>query len=237
MFCRMSVTSWRWLVLAVVLIPAAWFGGAALGAGALELAAGGEDIAATGPRACGRQLPGGVDEGQVFRTASTGVVLALDEDWLDDYQGDAVQAARTLLWEASRLYRGFNIHLLPVRVQRWASPNEMESAEDLLHVVRDSIPLGDADIVVALTGQQLERADGYAEIGGQYALVKRHAGHPERDAMVLAHEIAHLYGAYHGCNLPGRSGVMAEQGFEEPDLVCPCTRQVLELNAARFHQP
>jgi hypothetical protein len=29
---------------------------------------------------------------------------------------------------------------------------------------------------------------------------------------------------------------MAEQGFEEPDLVCPCTRQILETNADRFHQ-
>ncbi len=226
----------RWLVLAVVLIPAAWFGGAALGAGALQLAAGAEDAVVPGPLACGRQLPGALDEEQVVRTRSTRVVLALDEDWQADFQTEATVAARTLLWEASSLYRGFNIHLLPLRIERWISPDEMDSAEELLHLARNSIPLGDADIVVVLTGQQLERGDGYAEIGGRYALVSRHPGHPERDAMVLAHEIAHLFGADHGCNLPGRSGVMAEQGFEDPNFVCPCTRQILETNAARFHQ-
>jgi hypothetical protein len=29
---------------------------------------------------------------------------------------------------------------------------------------------------------------------------------------------------------------MAKRGFQEPDLICPCTRQVLERNADRFHQ-
>ncbi len=170
------------------------------------------------------------------RTTSTRVVLALDEDWQAEFRGEAAGAARMLLWEASKLYRGFYIHLLPLRIKRWISPNEIDSAEDLLHVARNIVPRGDADIVIVLTGQQLGRGDGYAEIGGTYALASRHPGHPERDAMVLAHEVAHLFGAYHGCNLAGRSGVMAEQGFEEPDFVCPCTRQVLETNAARFHQ-
>ncbi len=226
----------RWLVPAVVLVSVAWLGGAALGAGALRLVTGAEDTEVPGPLTCGRQLPGGVDEGQVFRTKSTRVVLALDEDWQADFQAEATVAARTLLWEASSLYRGFNIHLLPLRVERWISPDEIGSAEDLLHLARKSIPRGEADIVVVLTGQQLERGDGYAEIGGRYALVSHHPGRPERDAMVLAHEVAHLFGAYHGCNLPDRSGVMAEQGFEEPDPICPCTRQTLEINAARFHQ-
>ncbi len=226
----------QWLVLAVVLVSVAWLGGAALGAGVLELAVGAEDAEVPGPLACGRELPGSADEGQVSRTRSTRVVLALDEDWQADFQAEATVAARTLLWEASSLYRGFNIHLLPLRIERWVSPDEIGSAEDLLHLARESIPRGDADIVVVLTGQQLEHGDGYAEIGGRYALVSRHPGHPERDAMVLAHEIAHLFGADHGCDLPGYSGVMAEQGFKEPDLVCPCTRQTLEINAARFHQ-
>ncbi len=223
-------------MLALVLVVGAWIGGAVLGAGALQLATGAEDAAARGPRACGRQLPGGVDDGRVSRTTSTRVVLAIDEDWQAAFQGDAGRAARTLLWDASKLYRGFSIHLLPLRIEQWFSPDEMDSAEDLLHVARDSVPRGDADIVIVLTGQQLARADGYAEVGGRYALASRHPGRPERDAMVLAHEIAHLFGAYHGCNLPGRSGLMAEQGFEEPDFVCPCTRQTLEMNAARFHQ-
>lgn len=226
----------QWLVLAVVLVSVAWLGGAALGAGALRLVTGAEDAEVPGSLACGRQLPGGADEGQVSRTRSTRVVLALDEDWQAYFQDEATVAARTLLWEASSLYRGFSIHLLPLRIDRWVSPDEIDSAEELLHLARKSIPRGEADIVVVLTGQQLERGDGYAEIGGRYALVSRHPGHPERDAMVLAHEIAHLFGADHGCDLPGNSGVMAEQGFEEPDLVCPCTRQALEMNAARFHQ-
>ncbi len=222
--------------MALVLVAGAWIGGATLGAGALQLAAGAEDTTVPGPLACGRQLPGGDVEGRMIRTTSTRVVLALDEDWQAEFQAEATVAARTLLWEASRLYRGFNIHLLPLRIERWISPDEMDSAEELLHLARNRIPRGDADIVVVLTGQQLEHGDGYAEVGGRYALVSRHPGHPERDAMVLAHEIAHLFGAYHGCNLANRSGVMAEQGFDEPGFVCPCTRQILETNAARFHQ-
>ncbi len=129
----------------------------------------------------------------MIRTTSTRVVLALDEEWQADFQAEATMAARTLLWEASRLYRGFNIHLLPLRIERWISADEMDSAEELLHLARNSIPRSDADIVVALTGQQLEHGDGYAEVGGRYALVSRHPGHPVRDAMVLAHEIAHLF--------------------------------------------
>lgn len=223
-------------MLALVLLPGAWFAGAGLSAGALRVVAGTANAGVHEATLCGRQLPGGVDEQQVFRTTSTRVVLALDEEWQAEFQAEATVAARALLWEAASLYRGFDIHLLPLRIERWVSPDEMDSAEDLLHLARRNIPRGDADIVIALTGQQLDQGDGYAEIGGTYALVSRHPGHPERDAMVLAHEVAHLFGAYHGCNLAGRSGVMAEQGFEEPDLVCPCTRQALEMNASRFHQ-
>ena len=53
---------------------------------------------------------------------------------------------------------------------------------------------------------------------------------------MLAHEIAHLFGATHGCDLSEHEGVLANKGFDESEFICPCTRKVLEANAARFHQ-
>ena len=65
---------------------------------------------------------------------------------------------------------------------------------------------------------------------------EHHEQQPEKAEFVLAHEIAHLFGATHGCDLADHEGVLASQGFDEPELICPCTRQLLEANAARFHE-
>ncbi len=226
----------RWLLSQLLLLPTAWLAGALMGAGALEMPSvflGGE---AQEVPPCGRQLLVSTDYGRVFRAESTRVVLALDEEWRARFEDEANAVARSVFEEASSLFRGLHIHLLPVRTESWVSPDGVDSAEGLLTAARSAVPLGGADIVVALTGQRSGRADGRAEIGGRYALVRHHPDNPGRDAMVLAHEIAHLFGAHHGCDLPGHSGLMAEQGFKEPGLICPCTRQILEMNAARFHE-
>ncbi len=217
---------------AVVLLPALW---ASVYFGAGSLLAGSAPPAPEAAPECGRLLvqPAG---GVAFHAASTKVALVLDEEWQAHFGDDSAEVARSLLADAGALFRGVNIHLLPVRVGVWQSPDGQTTAAELLRTVKDSTDRGDADIVIALTGQELNGGDGRADVGGRYALIEYHEGRPERDAFVLVHEIAHLFGATHGCDLPGHDGVMAVRGFDEPGLICSCTRGVLEANAARFHE-
>lgn len=223
------------LLFLLLLLPAAWLAGALLSTGAFQAAGILSAPEAQEFPSCGRQLLVDREDGRVFRAESTRVVLALDEEWRARFQDEASAVARSLLSEASSLFRVLHIRLLPVRTESWSSPDNVTSAKGLLAAARAAVSLEDTDIVIALTGQRLSQGDGRAETGGRYAIVSRHPGYPERDAMVLAHEVAHLFGAQHGCDLPDHSGLMAEQGFKEPDLVCPCTRQAIEINAARFH--
>jgi metallopeptidase family M12-like protein len=221
-------------LVALALLPALWaslyFGTGRLLSGSTPIASGTEAEVN-----CGRLLVQ-PDDGVIFHAASTRVVLALDEEWQARFGEDSVQVARSLLTDAGALFRSVDIHLLPVRFEAWESPDRETSVVELLGVVRESIDYADADIVIALTAQDLRGADGRAEVGGRYALIEHHPEHPERDAFVVAHEVAHLFGATHGCDLVGHEGVLAGSGFDEPGLICPCTRSLLEANAARFHE-
>jgi hypothetical protein len=168
---------------------------------------------------------------------STRIVVAIDEEWRAVAGADAEAEARKMIVDAASLFRGVHIHLLPVRTVEWNSPDDVESLSGLLEAAEASIPLDDVDIAVVLTAQSVTTgSDGGARVGDRYAIVVRHPDLPERDSTVLAHELSHLFGAHHGCDLPEHEGLMASQGFSEPDLLCPCTRQVLEINANRFHR-
>lgn len=220
------------VLVAVVLLPAAWAG---VYAAAGQLQAPSAPPPTEDASECGRLLVEPAD-GPVFHAASTRVVLALDEEWRERFGEDATRMARSLLADAGALFRSVDIHLLPVRVEAWESPDGQTTALELLAVVRESIDLANADIVIALTAQSLTGADGRAEVGGRYAVIEHHPGRLERDTFVLAHEVAHLFGATHGCDLAGHEGLLASKGFDEPGLICACTRELLEANAARFHE-
>ncbi len=185
---------------------------------------------------CGRALalP---DHEAVFVVDSTRIVIAMDEEWLADFGDGSEAAAREMITAAASLFRGVHIHLLTLRTVEWRSPDEVDSVMALLDAAEASISLDGVDIAVVLTAQTLATSqDGYARTGDRYAIVARHPNRPERDAMVLAHELSHLFGAHHGCDLAEHDGYMASQGFNEPELLCPCTRRVLEMNADRFHR-
>lgn len=168
---------------------------------------------------------------------STRIVVATDEEWKAEFGAGSEAAARQMIAEAASLFRGVHIHLLAVRSVEWNSPDELDSVQELLDAAERFISLEGVDIAVVLTAQVVETSqDGYARTGDRYAIVARHPDRPERDAMVLAHELSHLFGAHHGCDLPEHDGLMASQGFTEPELLCPCTRRVLEMNADRFHR-
>ncbi|MFQ5380834.1 MAG: M12 family metallo-peptidase [Dehalococcoidia bacterium] len=183
---------------------------------------------------CGRIIVS-PHEGPAFHSSSTRVLLALDEEWRDLLGARARESARSLLADVSALFRNTHIHLLPVELAEWESPGSTDQARDLLAFVEANVERGDADIVIALTGQALAGEDGLARRNGRYVVVEHHPGRLDKDALVLAHEVAHLFGAGHSCDLPGGNGLMSEDGFRGPTGVCPCTERVLEANAARFH--
>ncbi len=201
--------------------------------GVLRLA-GADSGSEAAPLECGRLLSSVSGERLTLR--SVRVVLALDEEWREQFGDRSESVARSLVSDVSGLYRDIGMHFLPVRVADWSSPNDLVSAEELLVELNGAIPLDDADVIFGLTGQQLPDVDGFARVGGQIAVVGHHRGSPERDVLVLAHEVGHLFGAHHGCDIPGLAGVMADSGFEDPLVVCPCTRAILEANVARFHE-
>lgn len=227
----------RWLLSPLLLIPMAWIVGALVGAAALDVTLPSTDAEANAlaPLPCGREIEGDSENRGVARAGSVRVIIAVDEEWLGRTDVQPAEEARSLLAQASALFRGTDIHLLPIRTETWLSPDDIESAEPLLASMRSSVSHDEGDIVVGFTAQRLEGTDGFAEVGGRYALASHHPGHPERDATVVAHEVAHLFGARHACDWPGHLGLMAEKGYDEPELLCPCTRRILEMNATRFH--
>lgn len=224
---------WVRLLLVVLLLPAVWLATFAIAGAALSSTP--VPAPEDNERICGRPLIVEQADGRTFLGASTRVLLAFDQEWVTRYGDEAESVARALLVDVSALFRGLHVHLLPVQVTSWFSPAALTSAKELHDVVRQKIQPEGADIVVAMTGRELSQSDGWGPIGGRYAVVGHHPAAPERDALVLAHEVAHLFGATHGCDLEGHEGVMASGGFDEPELLCPCTRRALEMNAMRFH--
>jgi hypothetical protein len=184
---------------------------------------------------CGRHLTDRPDD-PLPLVESVRVVLITDEEWRDTLRGPQPSGARHVLLDAASLFRGVSIHFLAVRIVDWDSPDDADTVRGVWAVARESIPLAGADVAVVLTAQaRTTSQDGYAEVGGRYVAVAHHPEHPGRDALVLAHEVSHLFGAHHACDVPGRRGLMTPRGFDG-DLICPCTRRILELNADRFHE-
>ena len=158
---------------------------------------------------------------RVLVRESVRVVVAYDDEWDVALGAEAESWSRLLVSLVSGEFRGVGLHLLPVRVVRWVSPAALLTASEVTEELAAAVPVGDADMVLGLTATEMAgSADGYGEVGGRYAIVAHHPGHPERDVMVAAHEIAHLFGATHGCDAQRRTGLMAEQGFAEPDILC-----------------
>jgi hypothetical protein len=183
---------------------------------------------------CGIELDN-VDQSDAQLARSGRVVLVTDEEWRDTMTGRHPSEARHVLLDAASLFRGMGIHLLPIRVVDWESPEDAGSIRDVWLAAQQTVPLNGADVVVVLSAQKRTNSqDGYANVGGNYVAVSHHKEQPEKDALVLAHELSHLFGAHHGCDVPGREGLMTPKGFDH-DLVCPCVRRILELNADRFH--
>lgn len=184
---------------------------------------------------CGRDLQGRT-VGGVRIAVPMKVAIVLDEEWRSHFGDTAGEQARTIMTRAAGFYRNLGVQLTLLRVDDWISPDTASAPKDFLSRAEHEVDLQNADVAVIFTNQVLSGTeDGRAEVGGRYAFIRHHSGHGGRDEFVLAHELGHIFGAHHGCDVPGFAGIMAESGFEQPPLVCPCTRRVLEINVDRFH--
>jgi hypothetical protein len=220
----------RFVILGFLVV---WFG-VAFGVDTfLQLGAGADDDLV--PLACGRRLIVTTPNQTALSVPFT-AVLVLDEEWRTHFGDRAEIEARLIVTRAVGHYRSLGIHVLPVRVESWESPDDVASLRDLLGEVESEGMLGDEDVVIVLTGQVATgAADGSAVVGGRHAIVRHHVVHDGQDEFVLAHEIGHIFGAHHGCDVPGLAGLMAESGVEQPVRLCPCTRRAIESNVQRFH--
>jgi len=99
----------------------------------------------------------------------------------------------------------------------------------------ETVRPGSADIVIMLIADSRTRKDGAADIGGRYVAIRHHRDAPENDAVVLAHELGHLLGAHHACDVDVTGGIMGASGFSNAELLCPCARRAIESNLARLH--
>lgn len=187
---------------------------------------------ASGPPDCGISLSSSpVKQSDRF---SVRVVVAVDNAWLDDDKSAALTGARDLFRDLTLVFGEFGIQLRAVRLETWSSSSDHLSSSDRLEEAKAAVALADDDIVLALTGRRSSRADGKATIGGRYALIFRHSGHPERDLWVAAHEIGHLFGARHSERSDDDKDVMSPNGFGPEIRWSPCHVSLVRMNANRF---
>ena len=161
------------------------------------------------------------------------VTLVLDEEW-QAYAPDVAAVRLDAAIERVRdLYLEVGIHVEWAAVRGWHSRDDRASLRDLLDDLIVAYPARETDLVVALVGQQGSGPDGLAQRLGRHIIVRHHQAHPERDAMVIAHEIGHILGAdHHACR--GHRCLMTPSGFEYSDEWCPGHLRILRLNAGLF---
>ncbi len=184
---------------------------------------------------CGRRVPV-TAPAPVTPLVPVEVVLVIDDEWQAHFGSDAEREARLVATRAASHYRNLGIHVLPTRVVTWESPDSAVTLPELLDYADAADLLQGEDVALVFTAQHVDGTeDGDATVGGQSAIVRHHAGHGSQDEFVLAHEIGHVFGAHHGCDVSGLAGLMADRGIEQPVRLCPCTRRAIETNVERFH--
>jgi hypothetical protein len=184
---------------------------------------------------CGRRLPV-TAPAPATPLVPVEVLLVIDDEWQEHFGSDAEREARLVATRAASHYRNLGIHVLPTRVVTWESPDSAATLTELLDRADAADLLDGEDVALIFTAQHVDGSeDGDASVGGQFAIVRHHTDHGARDEFVLAHEIGHVFGAHHGCDVSGLAGLMADRGIEQPARLCPCTRRAIENNVARFH--
>jgi hypothetical protein len=188
------------------------------------------------PEDCGAILASGASHLVGEGSHQIRLVLAVDDEWLARFGADAELQARAIVEDVSPLFGPFGIDLDTVKFERWSSLETGIAAHSLFAQVKQSVSLAGSDAVLALTGHQLWPTDGAGAVGGTHTLVSHHPGHPERDRLVAAHELGHLFGARDASPESAGSNIMIGKGFDHDLVWDACHERLLRLNAARFQR-
>ena len=160
------------------------------------------------------------------------VVLVVDEEWSARFGVDARRQALAIMHSAGEVFAPANIRLDVVSYGSWVSPDGSNGIHDMYRDLQ-SVPRGEADMVVALTAQYHGQEGGIAATGNRHVLIKHHSYRPDQDALVAAHEIGHLLGLHHhGC--PHLYCVMYSHYYDERRHFCPDHLRLLQANGGLF---
>ena len=158
------------------------------------------------------------------------VVLATDEAWRQTYGAGAEARASQLLTDVNHILEPARISLSIAEYRSWSSDRDSSSMSQLLAHLDDTVPARPGQLVIGLTGHQISKVDGLAHVGHIHLVARLHPDRPERDAVVVAHEIGHLLGAHHHKCEHDYQCVMAPEGFSLPARWCE--HHILEMQLA-----
>lgn len=124
------------------------------------------------------------------------LTIAADEEFRA--RGDWQEMLESRIATVSDFYeREFGIRWRIQRIRDWVSDNRGTDMSSRLRELETDVPPGDADVVLGVSSQP-SYVKGVATTLGAYVLVVDSGEYDEeRNAVILAHEFAHLFGAWH----------------------------------------
>jgi hypothetical protein len=165
------------------------------------------------------------------------VLAACDEEYRRAAKArglDWRQEAVARVNQASAAYeRELGVRWSTVDVVAWTSDDDAPSLDDLCSALERDVPPGDADVVFGLSGQSAPRGGrrygfwGWSRLFGRALVASafRPDSWPSHEAHTLAHEMGHLFGAWH-CNEPRTIMTARSCDYERFD---PCAASVVRL--------
>jgi hypothetical protein len=161
-----------------------------------------------------------------LRDGRIALTIALDEEWVARHGDRAVAAALALVEATQTTLGALGVTLDVLGVERWASPPGL-SLHEMSHAAVTAGLLGDeADLLLVLTDQDAAGStDGiHVDSAGSPAIaIRHHRDRPDRDAIVVAHEVGHLLDLTHK---PGT--FMQARGFVETPYWSLCQRDAVQ---------